>query len=113
MAIEPLAHRHVTPDVLAAGSLARHLAEQSRALGGQPLARRARDHLLRARAGGHALGGDTYQPAGTGVRGDRRPEQRVDLLRGDAAHGRRLVLRVARLDVDLGAQALLALADEL
>ena len=38
-------------------------------------------------------------------------EQRVDLLREDARHRRRLVLGVARLDVHLGAAGALAVAD--
>ena len=43
-------------------------------------------------------------------RGDRRAVQRVDLLRRDARHRRRLVLGIARGDRHLGAQGVLALA---
>ena len=44
---------------------------------------------------------------------ERHPVERVDLLRVDARHRRRLVLGVARRDRDLGAQRALALAHEL
>ena len=43
----------------------------------------------------------------------RRAEERVDLLRLDAGHRRRLVLRVARRDRDLGGARVLAVAHAL
>ena len=76
----------------------------------EPLARAAGDELLRARARGHALGGDADEAARAALGGDGRAEQRVDLLRRDARHRRRLVLGVARGDRHLGAQRVLALA---
>ena len=80
---------------------------------GEPLARAAHDELLRARAGGHALGGDADEPARAGRGRDRRAVQRVDLLREDPRDGRGLVLGIARGDGDLGALGALALAHEL
>src|SRR3954453_6947184 len=71
------------------------------------------DELLRARTGGHALGGDADQPARPGLGRDGRPEQRVELLRLDARDRRRLVLRVARGDGHLGPLGVLALAHDL
>ncbi len=71
------------------------------------------DELLRARACGDALGGDADQPAGAGLRADRRAVQRVQLLGLGAGDGGGLVLGEARLDRDLGAARALALADEL
>jgi hypothetical protein len=71
------------------------------------------DELLRARAGGDAGGGDAHRPPRAVGRGRRRPVERVDLLRGDPAHGRGLVLGVAGGDVDLRALCALALADDL
>src|SRR3954454_1139738 len=44
-------------------------------------------------------------------RGDRGAEQGVDLLGKDAGFGRRLMLRVARLDPDLRALGALPVAD--
>ena len=80
------------------------------AVGEQPLVRARLHEGLRARARGHALGADADQPARARFGGDRGAEQRVDLLRLDAADGRRLVLRVAGLDVHLGAARALAVA---
>src|SRR5215203_2742714 len=80
-------------------------------LSGQPLARARLHEPLRARAGGDALRAHADQPAGSVLAGDSGAEQRVDLLRGDARLGRRLVLGVAGLDVHLGAPRLLAVAD--
>ena len=77
----------------------------------QPLARRALDQLLRARAGGHAGRGDADQPPCAGRPGHRGAVQRVDLLRRDARDRRRLVLRVAGGDRHLGRMRALALAD--
>ena len=79
----------------------------------QPLARGGLHELLRARAGGHALGGDADEPARARRARHGDAVQRVDLLRLDAAHGRRLVLRVARGDRDLGAPRALAVAHPL
>ena len=79
----------------------------------EPLARRAGDELLGARARGHALGGDADQPARAELGADRRAVQRVHLLRLDARHRRGLVLGEARLDAHLGSARALALADEL
>ena len=65
-------------------------------------------------AHGHAVmpwARDADEPARAGLAGHGDAEQRVDLLREDAGHGRRLVLRVAGLDVDLGAARALAVAD--
>src|SRR5215218_7651305 len=83
------------------------------AVGGEALARSACDQLLRAGAGRHALSGDADEPARAALGGDRRAVERVDLLGRDAGGGRRLVLGVARGDRDLGALALLAVADAL
>ena len=83
------------------------------AVGGEALARAVGDQLLRARARGHALGADADQPASAALAGDRGAEQRVELLRLDARDRRRLVLRVAGRDRDLGAQGVLAIAYEL
>jgi hypothetical protein len=80
------------------------------AVAGEALARVAGDDLLRARARGHALGGDADEPARAGLARDRRAVQGVDLLRLDARHGGRLVLRVAGGDRHLGAERVLALA---
>ena len=77
----------------------------------QPLVRARLHERLRARARGHALGLDADQPPRAGLGGDRGAEQRVDLLGLDAGHRRRLVLRIAGLDVDLGAARVLAVAD--
>ena len=77
----------------------------------QPLARALLDQRLRARAGGHAGGGDADQPPRAVRAGDGRAVQRVDLLRLDARHRRRLVLRVAGGDRHLGRLRVLALAD--
>ena len=77
----------------------------------QALVRAGLDEDLRARARGHALGADADQPPRAGLARHGGAEQRVDLLRLDARDRRRLVLRVARLDVDLGAQRALAVAD--
>jgi hypothetical protein len=77
----------------------------------QPLARAGLHEPLRARACGHALGAHPDQPPCAGLGGDRRAEQRVQLLRLDAGHRRRLVLRVARLEPDLRAARALAVAD--
>ena len=74
---------------------------------------RAGDELLRARARGHALRGDADDAAGAALGRDRAAEERVDLLRRDARHGRGLLLGVARGDRHLGAQRVLALAHEL
>ena len=72
---------------------------------------RASHERLRARAGGHALGADADQPARAGLARHGDAEQRVDLLREDARLGRRLVLRIAGLDVHLGAAGALPVAD--
>ena len=80
------------------------------AVGQQPLVRARLDERLGARAGGHALGAHADQPARSRFAGDRGAEQRVDLLGLDAADRRRLVLRVAGLDVHLGAARALAVA---
>jgi hypothetical protein len=73
---------------------------------------RARLHeRLRARARGHALGGDAGEPPRPGLAGHGDAVQRVDLLREDPAVRRRLVLRVAGLQPDLGAARALAVAD--
>ena len=83
------------------------------ALLGEPLAGEPGDHLLRARAGGHALGLDAGQRPRPPLRGDRGAEQRVDLL-GPLPGGRGgHRLRVARRDRDLGPQPALALAHPL
>ena len=74
---------------------------------------RAGDELLRARAGRHALGGHADQAPRATRRGHRRAVERVDLLRRDARHGRRLVLGVAGGDRDLGAKRVLAFAHAL
>jgi hypothetical protein len=79
----------------------------------QALARRAHDELLRARAGGHALGRDADHPARAVLGRHGRAEQRVDLLREDAGGRGGLVLGVARRDGHLGAGRALALAHEL
>ncbi|CAA9498491.1 MAG: hypothetical protein AVDCRST_MAG30-1774 [uncultured Solirubrobacteraceae bacterium] len=79
----------------------------------QPLARGARDEALRARAGGHALGGDADEPPGAGLARDRRAEEGVDLLGPDAGDGRRAVLGVARRDRHLGTAGALPVADAL
>ena len=71
------------------------------------------DEALRARACGHALRRDADEPARSRRRRHRRAVQRVDLLRLDPRHRRRLVLRVARADGDLGAQRVLPAAHEL
>ena len=81
------------------------------AVGDEPLAGAAGDQLLRARAGGHPLRLDPGQGAGAALGGDGGAEQGVDLLGREARGGRRHGLRVAGGDPDLGAQALLALAD--
>ena len=83
------------------------------AVGQQPLARARLDQRLRARAGGHPLGADADKSARSRFAGHRRAEQRVDLLGLDARYRGRLVLGVARLDVHLGAQRVLAVAHEL
>ena len=83
------------------------------ALDSQPLAGRAGDQLLRARAGGHALSGDADQPARAELGADRGAVERVQLLGLDPGDRRGLVLGEARLDGDLGAARALALADEL
>ncbi len=76
--------------------------------GGEPFAAELGDHLLGAGAGGHALGLHAGQGAGAALGGDRGAEEAVDLL-GRVAGRRRLHrLRVARLDRDLGAAAVLA-----
>ncbi len=80
------------------------------ALRGQPFAREAGDHLLRAGAGGHALGLDPGQGAGAALGGDRGAEEDVDLLRAPAALGSGDRLRVVGGDGDLGPQPALALA---
>ena len=80
------------------------------AVGEQPLARARLHERLRARAGGHALRGHADQPLRAGLAGDGDPVQRVDLLGADAAVRRRLVLRVAGVEVDLGAARALAVA---
>ena len=77
---------------------------------GEPFAGDAGDHLLRAGAGGHPLGLDPGQRPRPPQRGDRGPEQGVDLLGLDPALRRRHRLRVAGGDRDLGPQAALALA---
>ena len=79
----------------------------------EPFARRRSDHLLRARAGRHALRGDANHATRAAVGCDRGAVERVDLLRGHSAHRRRLVLGIARLDGHFGAQRVLALAHEL
>ena len=79
----------------------------------QPLARALLDQRLRARAGGHAGGGHADHAARAGRAGDGGAVQRVDLLRLDPRHRRRLVLRVARVDRDLGRVRVLALAHAL
>src|SRR4051812_8538899 len=83
------------------------------AVRGEALARVPGDDLLRARARRHALRRDADEPARAALARDRRPVERVDLLRLDARHRRRLVLGVARGDRDLGPQRVLALADAL
>ena len=77
----------------------------------QPLARGLLHQRLRARAGGHPGRGDADQAARAGAARHRGAVQRVDLLRRDARDRRRLVLRVARGDRDLGGLRVLALAD--
>ena len=74
----------------------------------------AGDHLLRAGAGGHALGLDPGQRPRAALGGDRGAEEDVDLL-GAACplSGVVTVSRVAGGDRDLGAQAALALAHPL
>ena len=79
-------------------------------VGEQALARGGLDERLRARARGDALRGDADQPLRAGLAGHRDAVQRVDLLGGDAAVRGRLVLGVARLEVDLGAPGALAVA---
>src|SRR3954447_5193705 len=79
----------------------------------EPLARVAGDDLLRARARRHALRRDADEPARAALARDRRAVQRIDLLRLDPGHRRRLVLRVPGGDRDLRAQRVLALADAL
>ena len=79
-------------------------------VGDQALARTRGDQLLRARARRHPLRGDADQPARAARGGDRRADQRVDLLGGDPGHRRRLVLRIAGGDRHLRAQRALALA---
>ena len=54
------------------------------ALGGEPFAGEAGDHLLRAGAGGHALGLDAGQRPGACLGVDRGAEEDVDLLRAAA-----------------------------
>src|SRR3954454_5022291 len=97
-------HWHVLEDAL-------HLVI-GEAVGQQTLARRSAHHFLRARTGSHALRGDADEPTGAGRGRDRGAVQRVDLLCRYAAHGCGLVLGVARCDVHLCAQALLAFAHE-
>ena len=87
------------------------LAENSTSA--QPLAGASRDQLLRARAGGHAGRRDADDAPRAVLGGDRTAVERVDLLRADARHRRRLVLRVAGRDRDLGAGGALAFANEL
>src|SRR4051795_9082053 len=79
----------------------------------QALACGAGDELLRAWARGHALRRDADQAARAALAGHRAAEQRVQLLGLDARQRRGLVLGVARLDRDLGAARVLALAHEL
>src|SRR4051812_32867086 len=79
----------------------------------QAVARCGHDHLLRARARRHTLRGHPYEAARAAFGRHGRAVERVDLLRRHAADRCRLVLGIARLDVHLGAQRLLALADQL
>ena len=79
-------------------------------IGDEALARAPGDEPLRARARGHPLRGDADQAARAALGGDRRAEQRVDLLRRDPRHRRRLVLGIARGDRHLRAPRALALA---
>ena len=83
------------------------------AVGRQALAGAVGHQLLRARAGRHALGLDPDQATRPSLGRDRRPEQRVDLLRRRFGDGGRLVLGVARRDPHLGAASLLAVAHAL
>ena len=80
------------------------------ALLGEPFAGEPGDHLLRAGAGGHALGLDPGQGARAALGVDRGAEEDVDLLGALAALRRLRRLRVAGGDRDLGAQPALALA---
>ena len=79
----------------------------------QPLVRAPLHERLRARARGDALGADADQPPRAALGSDGGAEQRVDLLRLDPGDRRRLVLRIARLDVHLGGARALALAHPL
>ena len=80
---------------------------------GEALAGAGGDQLLRAGAGGHALGLDAGERAGAVGGGDRGPEEGVDLLGGLAADRRGDGLRVAGGEGDLGAEAGLAVAHAL
>src|SRR5215217_96414 len=80
------------------------------AIGGQALARASDNQLLRAWACRHPLRGDADEPARAALGGDRRAEQREDLLGGDRGHWRRLVLWIAGGDCHLRAQRVLSLA---
>ena len=83
------------------------------ALRAEPLTGAGGDQLLRARAGGHPLGGDAEQAPRPALGADRGAVERVQLLGLDSRDRRRLVLGEPRLDVDLGAAGPLALADEI
>ena len=87
------------------------ISASEKLLGDQPLARARCYERLRARARGHALGAHADEPPRAGLARHGDAEQRVDLLREDPGLRRRLVLRIARLDVHLGAAGALAVAD--
>jgi hypothetical protein len=78
----------------------------------EALLRAVHDELLRARAGGHALGLDADDAARAALARHGGAVQRVDLLRALARGRGELVLGVAGGDRHLGAGALLAVADE-
>ncbi len=80
---------------------------------GELLARPGGDQLLRAGAGGHALGLYPGEGAGAALGGDRGAEQGVDLLSAVAGRGGGDRLGIAGGERDLGPQAALAVANAL
>ena len=100
---------------VATGTASKHALDLvvGEALFDEPLARGFGHQLLRARAGGHPLRLDADQPPDATLGRDGCADQRVQLLGGDAGHGRQLVLGIAGANRHLCAQPPLPLAHAL